>query len=236
VHIFSPSNVNEIDICVTSFQKQDSRFGEIIAVIGPDGVGKTTLFNAVKPHLNKRFVYKRFKKIVRRSIIYNLTYPFTKRYLKSKFGFKPSKDQHEDSYAKLVFTAGLLYYPYLLFLAKIKKHLVFIDRYFYDYLLENIAFMQKPTTLRKGWQNYLKFLPTPLMTLHLDAKEDVIRSRKDELNDVDIQKYRELNFFLYLQKPSKVYTYVNTQNDINFCKEVVLQSINFLNENDDDTP
>jgi thymidylate kinase len=203
VHIFTHQATKKILINLTDDKKHEFAPSKIIAVIGPDGVGKTTLFNTVKPHIRKNFVYKRFKKIVRRSIIYNVTYPFTKRFLTSKLGFKPSKDQHDDAYPKLVFAAGLSYYPYLLFLAKLKKRLVFIDRYFHDYLLENIAFMQKQTVLRKGWQNYLKFLPVPLMTLHLDAKEEVVRSRKEELNDKDIQKYREVNFFCICKSRQK---------------------------------
>jgi len=236
IYIYNSLEPYKIQINTTRPKKYNYLSTPIIAIIGPDGVGKTTLFHSCKPHLKRKFIYKRFKKIVRRSIIYNLTYPFTKRILSSSLSFKPSKDQHDDCHPKLIFLAGLLYFPYLLFLANIKKNLIFIDRYFNDYLLENIAFKQKQTGLRKRWQNYLKLMPTPLMMLHLDAKEEVIHSRKDELTDTDIEQYRALNFFLYLQKPSKIYTYINTQNDIDFCKEVVLQNIFLLNEDNNDNP
>ncbi len=41
--------------------------------------------------------------------------------LKRKMGVKPLKDQHDDIHHKMIITAGILYYPYLIFNSNFKK-------------------------------------------------------------------------------------------------------------------
>lgn len=192
---------------------------KIFPVVGPDGVGKTTLLRSSINFDKKNIIYKRFKKIVRRSIIYNLLYPITRWNLKRKLGFKPEKDQHDDTYYILCLIAGLFYYPYLLYLTKIKKQTIIIDRFFNDYFLENISFLENKTLLRKHWRNLLEFVPKVYWQIQLDAKPKIILSRKDELKKRDVKKYKQYNFKMYLQKPSIIYTYINTGLDIEDCKE-----------------
>lgn len=195
---------------------------QIIPVIGPDGVGKTTLLKEVIQSIHNKTLYKRFKKIVRRSIIYNILYPLNKMILKKKLGKKPTKDQVDDIYAHLVIFVGWLYYPYLIFQSLFKKKLIFLDRFFNDYLLENIAFLERSTHLRVSWKKLLNSIPKTFWIIHLDAKPEIILNRKDELLKDDILQYKNLNFEIYLQKPSFIYSYINTGCEISFCKEVLL--------------
>ncbi|WP_419767112.1 YrbL family protein [Arcobacter sp.] len=196
---------------------------KIYPIIGPDGVGKTTLFSNTFDSKDKSLIYKRFKKIVRRSFIYNITYPINKYLLKKKLGQKPEKDQHDDIHYIVIILAGLLYYPYLLFNSLVKNKVIFIDRFFNDYLLENISFLDKKTKLRDRWKNILKYIPTVYWMIHLDAKAKIILERKDELKKRDIKKYRKANFKIYLQKPSIVYTYINTGLELSFCQDILLK-------------
>lgn len=199
---------------------------KIIPIIGPDGVGKTTLVNSAIDIDKKKVIYKRFKKIVRRSIIYNIMYPINRLILKKKLGFKPEKDQHDDTHYLLSLIAGCLYYPYLVYLARFKNKIILVDRFFNDYFLENISFLDKKTILRKNWKTLLNLVPQVFWQIHLDARPKIILSRKDELNKRDINKYKKYNFKIYLQKPSVVYTYINTGLDINECIEFLKYTYN----------
>jgi len=197
----------------------------IIPIIGPDGVGKTTLLTKVIDEIDENIIYKRYKKIVRRSIIYNILFPINKTILKKRYGKKLEKDQHDDLNHKLIITAGLIYYSYLIFTTIVRRKLVFIDRFFPDTLLEDISFMDKTTKLRTNWKQLLKFIPRVFLTIHLDARTDIIMGRKDELSSDDVDKYRELNFRIYLEKPAMIYTYINTGNEIELCKSTLLDTL-----------
>lgn len=212
----------------SSYKQKFFKKAVIVSVLGPDGVGKTTLLQLVLEKTSDKILYKRFKKIVRRSLLYNITYPITRYLLKKKLGFKPEKDQHDDTYPTLIVLCGIFYYPYLIFKSLLQKNFVFVDRFFQDYLLKDISFMKKETTLRENWKSYLTFIPRSSCVIHLDAKEDIILSRKEELSKDDIKKYRELNFIMYLEKPSMLYVYINTGKDIKYCKSVLKYSLKKL--------
>ncbi|AXH15525.1 hypothetical protein AMYT_1957 [Malaciobacter mytili LMG 24559] len=224
IYLCEPSLINEID--KKNYLKIVEKYKKlkIFPVIGPDGVGKTTLLTNSIDINEKEFLYKRFKKIVRRSFLYNLTYPITKTILKRKLKEKPLKDQHDDIYYSLAILSGLFYYPYLVYNTYLRKKVVFIDRFFNDYLLENISFLDKKTKIRTNWKKILNYIPKVYWKIHLDAKAKTILLRKDELTKRDIKKYRNLNFKIYLEKPSIIYTYINTQQALENCKNVLLST------------
>ncbi len=203
---------------------------KIFPIVGPDGVGKTTLLTSALDINKKEIVYKRFKKIVRRSVLYNILYPLNRYLLKKKLGRKPEKDQYDDIHYLLVLIAGIIYYPYLIFISKFKNKTVFLDRFFNDYLLENISFLDKKTILRENWKTLLLFIPRVYWKVHLDAKAEVILTRKDELTKEDIEAYRNYNFEIYLEKPSFVYTYINTGLEIEKCKFFFNHTLNNVME------
>ncbi len=193
----------------------------IIPLIGPDGAGKTTLLTTITDSLNQKYLLKVFKRITRRSIVFNLTYPLNVYKLKKK-GIKKGKNEISDQNPGLVIMSGLTYYPYLIMIAFFQKKLIFVDRFFQDSLMENIRFIDKIILLRKNWKTLLKFIPITFWIIQLDAKNEIILSRKNELSYDDIDKYRELNFKIYLEKPAVIYSYINTGNDLENCKNTIL--------------
>ncbi len=205
---------------------------KIFPLIGPDGVGKTTLLRTLKDGDNKdkKIIIKRFKKIVRRSIIYNLFYPINRYFLRKELNKNPQKDQHDDRYYLLILLAGLIFYPYLIYKSKFDKNIIFVDRFFNDYLLKNISFLHKKTILRENWKEIIKYIPQVFWNIQLDAKPEVILKRKEELKVRDILKYKNYNFEIYLEKPSFIYTYINTGVDLEKCKIFLKHTLNKVSE------
>lgn len=197
---------------------------KIIPVIGPDGVGKSTLLEEVIELLDEKVFFKRFKKVVRHSIIYNIFHPMNKNNVRKIVGKISIKNQHDDIHYLLCILGALSAYPYLIFQTLLKKRTVLLDRFFYDYFLENISFMNKTTILRKNWKSLIKMIPRTYALIHLDANSEIVLSRKQELSADDIDKYRTLNFTLYLEKPSVVYLYVNTALRLEQCKDIIFNT------------
>lgn len=224
LYTIQPNLIKKEDQTAYSLQVKKLKKRKIFPVIGPDGVGKTTLLQSSIEQIKNKVVYQRFKKIVRRSVVYNIIHPITKHILKYKLKQKPQKDQHDDTYYFLIYLCGLIYYPVLLYKSMVKKRVVFLDRFFDDYLLKNISFGDRKTILRENWKFMLKLTPKSYWKIHLDAKEEIILSRKDELSPDDIKQYRELNFDIYNEKKSVVYTYINTGLELEHCQKVFLYS------------
>ena len=65
-------------------------------------------------------------------------------------------------------------------------------------------------------------VPHTYRFLQLDAPSEVIHARKNELNAEDIASYRYDVFTMYLRKPSMLYAYINTANDIEQCSDVLI--------------
>lgn len=220
-----PTNINKFLEDIYNKKINFLKKINIIPVIGPDGVGKSTILNEVINTLEERVFFKRFKKVVRNSVLYNIFHPLNKNSVRKKVGKKSVKNQHDDIHYLLCILSALSAYPYLLFQILVKKRIVFLDRFFYDYLLKNISFLNKETYLRENWRLLLKIIPRSYFLIHLDADAKIILSRKEELSKDDIDKYRKLNFKLYLEKPSIVYLYINTGLKIERCKEVLLSAL-----------
>ena len=88
---------------------------KIIPVIGPDGVGKSTILNDVMNTFEEKVFFKRFKKVVRNSILYNIFHPLNKNSVRKKVGKKSVKNQHDDIHYLLCIFGALTAYPYLIF-------------------------------------------------------------------------------------------------------------------------
>ena len=224
LNLFTEITNNSQDLLEKKYKKDTYNLKKlnIIPVIGPDGVGKSTLLDAVINKLDERIFFKRFKKIVRNSIIYNIFHPINKNAVRKIVGKISIKNQHDDIHYLLCIWGALTAYPYLIFQSLFRKNIVLLDRFFYDYFLENISFMNKTTVLRKNWKKLIKIVPRTYALIHLDADSEIILSRKQELSADDIETYRTLNFTLYLEKPSIIYLYVNTALELEQCKEIIL--------------
>ena len=193
----------------------------IIPVVGQDGVGKTTLIDSLVLSTNKKSQYYRFKKLFRKSFIYHVSYRYLNKKLSKIYGKKIEKNDFDDYYGIFIIFTSLLRYPLLMLRTFFVHKMILSDRYFHDYILKNISFEDKKIVLRDRWTLLLKIIPNTYWFLQLDAPSDIILARKQEMSKYDIDMYRQLIFKLYLHKPSVVYTYINTKNELSECKNIL---------------
>lgn len=192
----------------------------IIPFMGPDGVGKTTVIELVQKRFNGK--YYRFKKMFRKSPIYNLYYYLYKTFQKDKVK-NCSKNQIDDLMGLHIVCISLISYFLISFKFLFSKRYILSDRYFYDYFFQNIRFDDKKIKLNPNKNLLMPFIPKTKYSVHLDAPIDIIYSRKQEMLLEDIGFY-QLNLFDMMQKRTYYYIYINTANDLLF-NDTILQSI-----------
>lgn len=191
---------------------------KIIPVVGPDGVGKTSIIEALKKRSRSTLKYYRFKNLFRHNFLYQLTAPFLKRRLASRV----EKNQYDDIYGAWLVTIASLRFPLLALVTFFGKRFFFSDRFFHDLILKDTRFPEKKAALRENWKALLKRTPRSFWFVQLDAPTTVVLSRKEELNGDAIDCYRKEVFRMYLEKPSRIYSYINTDNPIETCSGVLI--------------
>lgn len=194
--------------------------GNIIAFIGPDGVGKTTLINEYLTSLRGKAKYYRFKKLFRNALLYKLALPFMRLFASQHHGRKLQKNQIDDYYAVLPFLISRLRYPHLS-IRRLWGTTILTDRFFYDFLYYGTRFNELKTVRRGSYRVLSKLIPKPRCLIQLDASYEVISSRKNELNEHDILFYGESTFEAYLNSPGPSYLYLNTSHELTQCIQVL---------------
>lgn len=199
-------------------------YNHSIPIIGPDGVGKTSLIKSVQEKSNVKISFFKFKKTFRVSPFYKITYFLLSKVLQKEIGSidKPGKIQVDDRFGNIVIYNAILLFPLRWIRYLFSKRIIFIDRYFNEYLLINSRWQTEKLALRKDWRFLLKFIPRTYSIIHLDAPTEVILSRKAELDERGIEAYRELLFKTFLEKPFVVYSYINTDLPLEQCSDLAL--------------
>ncbi len=193
---------------------------KIIPVVGPDGVGKSSIIAALKKKSKSRIKCYRFKNLFRQSFLYSVTAPFLKRKLKEKI----ATNKYDDVYGAWMVTIASIRFPLLVLLSFLTGKYYFSDRFFHDFILQDTRFLERKAKLRDNWKDMLHRTPDSFWFIHLDAPNQTILSRKDELNGYAIDTYRTEVFKMYLEKPSLIYSYINTVNDIERCSDILMQT------------
>ncbi len=193
---------------------------KIIPVVGPDGVGKTSIIETLKKRSRSKIKYYRFKNLFRHGLLYQTLALFLRRGEAKKV----EKNQYDDLYGDWMVRIASLRYPFLLLVAVLGKRFFFSDRFFQDLIIQDTRFLERKAHLREEWKALLKMSPRTFWFIHLDAPTEVILARKDELNAEAIDCYRRDVFTMYLQKPSLLYSYVNTDQPIEVCAEHLIQA------------
>jgi thymidylate kinase len=190
--------------------------GNIVAFVGPDGVGKTTLISEYKQHLAGRVKYYRFKKLFRSALLYKALYPLLRFVACKHYRTELEKNQVDDHCGGTLFIIARLRY-FTLSLRRLWGTLLLTDRYFHDFLCHGLRFTHEQARPRRGGHWLLHWLPQPRCLVQLDADYAVIASRKSELTESDVGFYRRTIFQLNIDHPAPYYLYLNTARPLAEC-------------------
>ncbi len=193
---------------------------KIIPVVGPDGVGKTTVIESIKEHSYSKVSSYRFKNLFRHNIIYQIS----RYFLQNNLPKETPKNQYDDFYGELIIYIALIYFPFLAFRNLLSSKFLFTDRFFHDFIIKDTRFLDKEALLRENWKALLKKVPNSFWFLHLDAPTKTILKRKQEMNQEAIDTYRYNIFTMYLQKPSIIYSYINTSLPLQNSTHVLMET------------
>jgi len=196
----------------------------LIPVVGPDGVGKTSLIEGVMIDSQKKMGSFRFKKTFRVSPIYKLFLPILKYKLDKEVNnsIDIGKSEIDDRYGNFVIFNAVLLFPLRVIKNLFSKKFVFVDRYFYEFLFENVRLKLGKPRLRSDWKFLLAFIPRTYMMVHLDAPTKLVLQRKEELDEEGIDAYRKYLFKTQLNKPFTVYCYINTDLPLKQSRNLLL--------------
>ena len=207
-------------------QRKLFKLFNMVAIMGPDGVGKTTLIKESVDSFKGRTKLFKFKKTFRNSPVYKLTMPFLKKKTANRFKtMSIGKSEVDDIYGGFVILNAFVMYQLRLLRSFITKETTFIDRYFYEYLMEDTRFFDKKAKLRKNWKMLSCFIPRPHVAIQLDAPQDVILKRKNELDEDGIVAFRDLVFQTITYKPPLKYLYINTTMPLDRCRDILLDVV-----------
>jgi GTPase SAR1 family protein len=190
---------------------------KIIPLVGPDGVGKTSIIETIIKMSKNKIVYYRFKNLFRHSILY----AFIKMFYSKEFKSYP-KNQYDDLLSTWNHTIARIRYPIFALISLFGKRFYFSDRFFHDLILQDVRFEDRKAKLKDNYQELMQKTPNTFLFVHLDAPTNIIRSRKEELTVQAIDLYRNGIFKLYTTKQNLIYVYINTNNSLEACVRTLL--------------
>lgn len=201
--------------------------GYIIAFMGTDGSGKSTMINQISPLLNEGF---------HNSVFYRHLRPNMLPSIGSLFGTKerqgtPVTEPHAGgqsgllgsilrwAYYMIDYTAG--YFMNIFPKIRAKSHVYIFDRYYYDYYIDpKRARIKLPTWILRSGDI---FVPQPDIIFCLGGDPEIIYKRKPETSLDEVQRQNEaLQIFC---KCNKKAVWVDTTVDPKLSQEMIMCSI-----------
>ncbi len=189
----------------------------IVAFLGPDGVGKSTLISAfsasVKEQFHTDYYYllpgwlPRYRNIVNGQAVTN----------------PHDKVSHNTilSIIKLIFWIIEYFGGYLFKVNKSPRTISIFDRYYYDILVDPHRYCYSaPISIAKFFG---LFIPKPDLIVILDAPTDVIQSRKQEVSFEETERQRKK--YLSLAKRYTNSVVINTTQDIELSLNDLIKAI-----------
>ena len=163
-------------------------------------------------------------------MIYGLLYKIWSYQARFDIKNEMAKNQIDDIHGRFIFYIALFRYPFLAIAGLFGKKTVFTDRFFYDFLFYGSRFDLLQMNLRNEWKEMLQKLPKTYWMIQLDAPEEIVLSRKQEMSAENICFYRKNIFMLYLEKPSYLYSYINTSGSLERCAKDLASVLSLIHK------
>jgi len=185
-----------------------NRANRLISILGPDGVGKTSLIRGISEEIGSGVYTYRFKNYYRGAIIYRLLYPLIKMYVQNKNKTLYQRNQVEELYVYPIFLLSVLRY-HLNIKRLFSRNIQITDRYFHDYILTGSRLNEDRIERHHKWEKMLKIIPRTLAIVQVDADNQSIHSRRSEISSEQIDGFRKEYFYLSMLSFSNFYVYLN---------------------------
>jgi thymidylate kinase len=215
-----------VKFIISVIQRLCSPSGRMIAFVGPDGAGKTTLCEALTSTMNKQRFFSRIQYIHGRFyILPDLGVLFGRR--KQGEAVQPSCSNKICVHGRFKAILMLSYYTFDYLLAwlkvlrwKIRGDLILVDRYYCDYYFQ------------PEWRNLPRWLirmfemviPRPDLLVYPDCVPEKIFNRKKDISLEEITR-QQIEIKQFIRDRSYQSIQVSTEKGIDHCMTAVLMGI-----------
>lgn len=185
-----------------------------VAVVGPDGSGKTTLIDAIKADsISKGFRFKRFKRYFRRVL------PYVFR--------SEDRNDRDQKLLWLILPVSMITFSIGYMLSRGSKQTL-LDRYFYDYLIRDLRETDKSLSKVKNYNWWTRVLPRPAKLIVAICPPVEILKRKQEMSVAAINDLYDVYLDQIIEGRLPEVLFCNTSLDLEIsCR----QAIDFLADN-----
>lgn len=184
------------------------RGARIIAVTGADGVGKSTVIARWGASLRGGLTVQRFKNLFRHHPAYRLFYHLRLAAARRRAGDEVPRNAFDEIHAAVMFDFARASWTWFRLLALVGGRRC-LDRGFPDLLFGGLR-GDGPAGLRPDWVDLAARIPQPDWHVHLDAPDDVIRGRKQELSAQALRAYRDGMARIVGAAPAGAFTRIDT--------------------------
>jgi thymidylate kinase len=205
-----------------------SRVGIVVVVLGPDGVGKSTLIELVSSDITRLLHTATDHRFARPGLLPSIAKLFGRSKKETDYVINPHAHPPSGTLGSI---ARLAYYTidyvlgfWIAIYPKIIKapHVIFFDRYFYDYFFDSKRFRVR---LPEWVVSVFEWaVPSPDLIVMLTVQPEIAFKRKNELS-VDELSLQMGKIHSLANKLNQNIKLIDTSNSLDYCRQEMLVAV-----------